>query len=117
MGDDTVRIFGIVIAICGALAVFGGETFAIWTFNLETESDFGDSEFEYKFGTTELHGSYEFKSEGDSESESESISYDDDDECDCDELKGFFSNLKMMFYGLILFGIYLLWLELQPYCQ
>ena len=105
MGDDTVRIFGIVIAICGALAVFGGETFAIWTFNLETESDFGDSEFEYKFGTTELHGSYEFKSEGDSESESESISYDDDDECDCDELKGFFSNLKMMFYGLILFGI------------
>jgi len=104
MGDDTVRIFGIVIAICGALAVFGGETFAIWTFNLETESDGYDSEIDIKFGTTELHASSEFKYDGESESESESSSYDDDD-CDCDELEGFFSNLKMMFYGLILFGI------------
>tara|TARA_B100001123_G_scaffold363262_1_gene420929 strand:- start:45 stop:659 length:615 start_codon:yes stop_codon:yes gene_type:complete len=105
MGDDTVRIFGIVIAICGALAVFGGETFAIWSFGLETESDFGDTEIDYKFGTTELHASAEFKYDGESESESDSIAYDDDFECDCDELKGFFSNLKMMFYGLILFGI------------
>ena len=31
MGDDTVRNFGVVIAICGALFVFGGQTFAIWT--------------------------------------------------------------------------------------
>ena len=105
MGDDTVRIFGIVIAICGALAVFGGETFAIWTFNLETESDFGDSEFDFKFGTTEFHAEYESKSEGYSESESESISYDDGDECDCDGLKGFFSNLKMMFYFVIMFSL------------
>ena len=104
MGDDTVRIFGIVIAICGALAVFGGETFAIWTFNLETESDFGESEIDIKFGTTELHASISESYDGESESESESSSYDDDD-CECDELKGFFSNLKMMFYGLILFGI------------
>ena len=105
MGDDTVRIFGIVIAICGALAVFGGETFTIWSFGLETESDFGDSDLDYKFGTTELYASYEFKYDGESESESDSFPYDDDVECDCDELKGFFSNLKMMFYGLILFGI------------
>jgi len=104
MGDDTVRIFGIVIAICGALAIFGGETFVIWSFGLETESDYGDSEIDLKFGTTELHASSEFKYDGESESDSDSFPYDDD-ECDCDELKGFFSNLKMMFYGLILFGI------------
>ena len=104
MGDDTVRNFGIIIIICGILAVFGGETFAIWSFGLETESSFGDSELDFKFGTTELHASSEFKYGGESESDSDSFPYDDD-ECDCDELKGFFSNLKMMFYGLILFGI------------
>ena len=105
MGDDAVRMFGIVIAICGALAIFGGETFAIWSFGLETESDYGDSEIDLKLGTTELHASSEFKYDGESESDSDSFPYDDDDECDCDELKGFFSNLKMMFYGLIALGI------------
>ena len=54
MGDDTIRNFGAVIAICGAIALFGGTTFAVWTFNVESKSDFGDGEFEYKFGVTEV---------------------------------------------------------------
>ena len=49
MGDDMIRNFGVVIAICGALFVFGGETFAIWTFSAEMKTDFEDSEFSKEF--------------------------------------------------------------------
>ena len=49
MGDDAVRMFGIVIAICGAMFVFGGETFAIWNLGLEDKT--ADSEISLKFAT------------------------------------------------------------------
>ena len=48
MGDDTVRNFGVVIAICGALFVFGGPTFSIWTFGLEAEADGQKSSVDFK---------------------------------------------------------------------
>ena len=100
MGDDTVRNFGVVIAICGALFIFGGTTFAVWTLDLEMKSDFGDSEVKYKFGATEAE--YDGKYSGDSESET--FEYEDDD-CNCDDLADFFSNLKLMIYALIGCGI------------
>ena len=100
MGDDMIRNFGVVIAICGALFVFGGETFAIWTFSAEMKTDFEDSEIELKFGASEI----DVESKYDGDSESETVEYDDND-CDCDEIKDFFSNLKMMFYALIVCGI------------
>jgi len=100
MGDDTVRNFGVVIAICGALFIFGGTTFAVWTLDLEMKSDFGDSEVKYKFGATEAE--YDGKFDGDSESET--FEYEDDD-CNCDDLADFFSNLKLMIYALIGCGI------------
>ena len=59
MGDDTIRNFGAVIAICGAIALFGGTTFSVWTFNVESKSDFGDGEFEYKFGVVPMEDIFE----------------------------------------------------------
>ncbi len=105
MGDDTIRNFGVVIAICGAIALFGGTTFAVWTFNVESKSDFGDGEFEYKFGVTEV----EYDASFDGDSESDSFEYDSSD-CDCNDLEDFFANLQMMFYALIACGIGLAYL-------
>ena len=101
MGDDAVRMFGIVIAICGAMFVFGGETFAIWNLGLEDKT--ADSEVSLKFGADEITIEYD----GSDVPDDDSVEYGDDD-CmpgGCDETEDFFSNLKIMFYGLIALGI------------
>ena len=110
MGEDMIRNFGVVIAICGALFVFGGETFAIWTFGLEADYGSGDEiTIDLKFGADEIVAEYD----GDDMPDDESFGYDDD-ECtvdddgeyeECKELGSFFSNLKIMFYALIVCGI------------
>ena len=102
MGEDMIRNFGVVIAICGALFVFGGETFAIWTFGLEADYGSGDEyTVDLKFGADEIAAEYD----GDDMPDDESFGYDDD-ECtvdddgeyeECKELGSFFSNLKIMF--------------------
>ena len=100
MGDDMIRNFGVVIAICGALFVFGGETFAIWTFGYEVEADGEKATMDLKFASDEMFAEYG----GDDSDPDESFGYDDSD-CECDEIKDFFSNLQMMFYALIVCGI------------
>ena len=101
MGDATIRNFGVVIAICGALFVFGGETFSIWSFGLEVDLDDGDeSSLTFLFGAEELYIEYD----GDDTPDDDDVKYDDGDE-DLDELEDFFANLKLMFYGLIGCGI------------
>jgi len=101
MGDKTVQNFGIAIAICGALFVFGGQTFAIWTFAIEETIEDDDSELKFTFGANEFEVEYE----DDGDSESDDIAYDDDEECDCNDLEDFFGNLKLMFYALIGCGV------------
>jgi len=101
MGDKTVQNFGIAIAICGALFVFGGQTFAIWTFAIEETIEDDDSELKFTFGANEFEVEYE----DDGDSESDDIAYDDDEECDCNDLEDFFGNLKLMFYALIVCGV------------
>jgi len=101
MGDKIVQNFGIAIAICGALFVFGGQTFAIWTFAIEETIEDDDSELKFTFGANE----FEIEYEDDGDSESDDIAYDDDEECDCNDLEDFFGNLKLMFYALIGCGV------------
>ena len=101
MGDKIVQNFGIAIAMCGALFVFGGQTFAIWTFAIEETIEDDDSELKFTFGANE----FEIEYEDDGDSESDDIAYDDDEECDCNDLEDFFGNLKLMFYALIGCGV------------
>ena len=101
MADETLRNFGVVIAICGALFIFGGTTFAMWTFGIESEFDGSKTELTYRFAANEVEN--EIKSE--EVSDSDDIEYEDDDECNCDGLKDFFANLKLMFYALIGCGV------------
>ena len=98
MGDDTVRNFGVVIAICGALFVFGGQTFAIWTLGLDDKT--ADEEVSLKFGADEM--TLEFS--GSDMPDDDSIEYEDDD-CGCDETEDFFATLKLMFFALIGCGV------------
>jgi len=101
MGDATIKNFGVVIAICGALFVFGGQTFAIWSFGLEVDLDDGDeSSLTFLFGAEELYLEFD----GDDAPDDNDVKYDDDDE-DLDDLEDFFANLKLMFYALIGCGI------------
>jgi len=101
MGDDTVRNFGVVIAICGALFVFGGQTFAIWTLGLEDKT--ADEETTLKFGADQID--VEFS--GSDAPDDFSAEYGDD-ECmpgGCDETEDFFATLKLMFFALIGCGV------------
>ena len=101
MSDETLRNFGVVIAICGALFIFGGTTFAMWSFGIESEIGDSKTELTFKFAANEL----ETEIDSDEVSDSEDIKYDDDEECDCDGLKDFFANIKLMFYALIGCGV------------
>ena len=100
MSDETLRNFGVVIAICGALFIFGGTTFAMWTFGIESEYGDTKAELTYKFAANE----FEAEIKSGEESESDDVEYEDD-ECNCDGLKDFFANLKLMFYALIGCGV------------
>ena len=101
-GDEAnyASSFGIVVAICGALFVFGGQTFAIWTFGIDAEMDDEKTSLTYAFSADEIY----FEFENNEGSEDEGAKYDDE-ECDCNDLKDFFANLKLMFYALIGCGI------------
>lgn len=100
-GDEAnyASSFGIIVAICGALFIFGGQTFAIWTFGFEALVDDGGA-MDMSFSADEMAVEY---NEAMME-EDESIEYGDDD-CNCDDIKDFFANLKLMFYALIGCGI------------
>jgi len=97
MSDGSIRNFGVVIAICGALFVFGGQTFAIWTVGFEVDEG---GAWEMSFSADEMAVEYN----EDMGEEDETMEYEDDD-CDCDDIKDFFANLKLMFYALIGCGI------------
>ena len=97
MSDGTIRNFGVVIAICGALFVFGGQTFAIWTFGFEVDEG---GAMDMSFSADEMAVEYN-EAMGE---EDETMEYEDDD-CNCDDMKDFFANLKLMFYALIGCGI------------
>ena len=101
MSDETLRNFGVVIAICGALFIFGGTTFAMWTFGIESEYGDTKAELTYTFAANEV----ETEIKSDEVSDSDDLEYEDDDECNCDGLKDFFANLKLMFYALIGCGV------------
>ena len=101
-GDEAnyASSFGIIVAICGALFIFGGQTFAIWIFSIDAEVGDVKTSLAYSFGADEIN----FKFENDEGSEDEDVKYDDD-EVDVGELEDFFANLKLMFYALIGCGI------------
>ena len=90
--DDELRNFGLGIAVCAILLLFGGETFAVW--NLEYE--LGAIELNMLFGVNEryIEGSIVNNITGEMEDTDDSVEYDDSD-CDCKEVESFFSNLKI----------------------
>ena len=102
--DDELRNFGIGIAVCAILILFGGETFAVW--NLEYEV--GAIELNMVFGVNEQYvESTSLNNEtGEMEDLDDSVEYDDSD-CDCDELESFFSNLKILIYVLLIGGVFI----------
>tara|TARA_B100000809_G_scaffold149062_1_gene146545 strand:+ start:95 stop:1180 length:1086 start_codon:yes stop_codon:yes gene_type:complete len=128
--DSFITGFGLVVAICAAALLFGGETFIWWTVSWEGESttpltyDDG-SEFDFEFemavelGMEEMEmtieidmwdaedSSKEDLTEG-SLDETNATKYTDDD-CECDETKTFFTNLKYMVYGLLVCGLALVY--------
>ena len=59
MGDKTVQNFGIAIAICGALFVFGGQTFAIWIFSIDAEVGDVKTNLAYSFSADEINFKFE----------------------------------------------------------
>ena len=113
--DDELRNFGIGIAVCAILLLYGGETFAIW--NVQIEQDFVDEdieswEFDIKFGTNEMYIEQPkaLTDEGGNGTDSDSKEYDDNDcsgSSDCDEMYDFFSNLKILLYVLLIGGVFI----------
>ena len=109
--DDELRNFGIGIAVCAILLLYGGETFAIW--NIQIEQDFVDEdiesrEFDIKFGTNEMYVEQPkaLTDEGGNGTDSDSWEYDDSD-VDLDEVEDFFSNLKILLYVLLSGGVFI----------
>jgi len=102
--DDELRNFGIGVAICAILLLFGGETFAVW--NLEYE--LGAIELNMIFGVNEQYVESTVPNDitGAMEDLDDSVEYDDSD-CDCDEVESFFSNLKIMIYVLLIGGVFI----------
>jgi len=101
--DDELKKFGVAIAVCAILLLFGGETFAIWNVNVETDPVDADTEtweIDIKFGTNEMYVEQP-EDDGDG-TDSDSWEYDDSD-VDLDEVSDFFSNLKILLY-VLLFG-------------
>lgn len=106
--DDELKKFGAAIAVCALLLLFGGETFAVWHVNVET--DFVDEnsetwEVDIKFGTKEMYVEQPeaLTPEGGDGTDSDSWEYDDSD-VDLDEVADFFSNLKILLYVLLIGG-------------
>ena len=102
--DDELRNFGLGIAVCAILLLFGGETFAVW--NLEYEV--GAIELNMLFGVNEqyVEGSTFDNITGEMEDTDDSVEYDDSD-CDCKEVESFFSNLKILIYILLIGGVFI----------
>ena len=102
--DDELRNFGIGIAVCAILLLFGGETFAVW--NIEYEV--GAIELTQKFGVTEryVESTSPNNITGEMEDLDDSVEYDDSD-CNCDEIESFFSNLKILVYVLLIGGVFI----------
>jgi len=108
--DDELRNFGIGIAICAILLLFGGETFAIWNIQIDydfVEEDIESWEIDIKFGTNEMYieAPEAMMDEGGNGTgtDSDSKEYDDSD-ADLDEVADFFSNLKILLYVLLIGG-------------
>ena len=102
--DDELKKFGAAIAVCALLLLFGGETFAVWHVNVET--DYEDEERESWeidriFGTKEIYVEQP-EVDGDG-TDSDSWEYDDSD-VDLDKVEDFFSNLKILLYILLIGG-------------
>ena len=109
--DDELRNFGIGIAVCAILLLYGGETFAIW--NIQVDYDFVDEDIEsweidIKFGTNEMYTEQPkaLTDEGGNGTDSDSKEYDDSD-VDFDEVEDFFSNLKILLYVLLIGGAFI----------
>ena len=120
--DSTTLGSGLVIAICAAALLFGGEALVWWTVDAGVETtkplpnnrhlDLG---FAIEYGMDEGSMDVEMRVwEADDTSkeditggevnEKNSTKWTDSD-CDCDETKDFFTNLKYMVYGLLASGL------------
>ena len=120
--DSTTLGSGLVIAICAAALLFGGEALVWWTVDAGVETtkplpnnrhlDLG---FAIEYGMDEGSLDMEMRVwEADDSSkedltggvmnEKNSTKWTDSD-CDCDETKDFFTNLKYMVYGLLASGL------------
>lgn len=102
--DDELKKFGAAIAVCALLLLFGGETFAVWHVNVETDFVYDEletQEVDMKFGTKEIYVEQP-EVDGDG-TDSDSWEYDDSD-VDLDEVADFFSNLKILLYVLLIGG-------------
>ena len=110
--EDSVRnlIVGSIVLVLASM--YGGDTMGSWfVMNVEVEVDDESMVGFDKYYLTETKAELEY--DGDDMPDDESFGYDDD-ECttdddgefkECKELGSFFSNLKMMFYALIVCGI------------
>ena len=102
--DDELKKLGAAIAVCALLLFFGGETFAVWNVNVETDfvdEDLETQEVDIIFGTKEMYVEQpEIDGDG---TDSDSWEYDDSD-VDLDEVEDFFSNLKILLYVLLIGG-------------
>jgi len=128
-GDDKnyASSFGLIVAICAAALLFGGETFNWWTVtwefeNVDTEEDGfafeGKVVLEHGMDEGQLEQKFDVDFNDESlqdftEKETNSTKWDDDDcttddegeDTECTELLGFFTNLKYMVYGLLVCGL------------
>ena len=136
--DSFITGFGLVVAICAAALLFGGETFVWWTVswelenvNVEEDGYALEAKFELKHGMDEGYDEIEveadFNEEGYDTYRDKSTNTtkwddedcttddkgtedpDDDTDSECTELLGFFTNLKYMVYGLLVCGLALVY--------
>ena len=95
--DGNLRNMGAAIAICAALILFGGSTFALWTLEFDVE---GFTTVEIEFGAREAGTDVTVMGM----SESETIAYSDSD-CECDAMNSFSTLVSVMVAVLLIFGV------------